>query len=81
MFRIPRDFVETPPMSEAVSTIKRHGRGDLFEGMLSMDRLWEEHCATPNSVDSDFFDNWIVEVNAFNKVFTDMSELFLAKRG
>lgn len=76
MFRIPKFFVETPSMDEAVSTMTGHGRGDLFEGMLAMERVWTEHCATPNADDSDFFDNWIVEVNAFNKVFTEMSELF-----
>jgi hypothetical protein len=76
MFRIPKYFVETPSMHEAVSTMTRHGRGDLFEGMLAMERVWTEHCATPDASDSAFFDNWIFEVNAFNKVFTEMSELF-----
>ena len=87
MFRIPA-FNQMPEMTfqEAVEIITRHGRGDLLEGMEAMDRVWEEHCAAQRAADdfeycsdSDFYDNWCWEVNAFNLVFENMSKLFAPK--
>jgi|TARA_R110002072_G_scaffold78658_2_gene182160 hypothetical protein len=76
MFRIPSFHQEEVELSQAWQTMSGHGRGDCLEGMKSMDRIWAEHCATPDADDDDFFSNWCYEVNAYNKVHADMSKLF-----
>lgn len=84
MFRIPA-YNQMPEMTfdEAKEIMTRHGRGDMLEGMMAMDRVWEEHCAAQRDADdfedcsdSDFYDNWCWEVNAFNVVFSTMKPLF-----
>ena len=77
MFRIPSFHIEDVTFNEARNTMTSHGRGDLLEGMMSMDRKWIEHCHTPDADDDDFFDNWVYEVNAYNKVFETMQPLFV----
>lgn len=85
MFRLPM-FNQRPEMTwdEAVDAMTRRGIGDLLEGMKSMDRIWEEHCAAQRididaESDSDFYDNWEYELNAYNIVFEGMSKLFAPK--
>ena len=76
MFRIPNFYQEEVEFSQAWKTMSRHGRGDCLEGMKSMDRIWAEHCATPDADDGDFFSNWCYEVNAYNVVYEGMGQLF-----
>ena len=76
MFRIPRFHQEEVSFQEAWDTMTRHGRGDCLEGMQSMNRIWEEHCSTPDADDDDFFGNWCYEVNAYNVVYEGMGQLF-----
>ena len=69
-------------MQDAVQVMTAYGRGDLLEGMQAMDRVWEEHCVSYNSdharfdSDSDFYDYYEAEVNAYNKIFSEMQPLF-----
>lgn len=76
MFRIPSFYEETFTFEEAKNTMTAHGRGDLLEGMMAMDRRWEEHCASGED-DDEFFEHYIYEVNAYNKVFETMKPLFV----
>ena len=76
MFRIPNFYQETPTFQEAWNTMTRHGRGDCLEGMQSMNRIWEEHCASDAECDGEFFENWMYEVNAYNVVYEGMGQLF-----
>lgn len=75
MFRIPSYHQLEMTFDEAVAVIKGRAKGDLLAGMEEMDTVWEEHCKTDDS-DSDFYDTWIYEVNAYNVVFEGMSKLF-----
>ena len=79
MFRIPSFYQEEVPFQEAWNTMTRHGRGDCLEGMISMDRIWTEHCASEAECDDEFYSNWIYEVNAYNVVHEGMSRLFAPK--
>lgn len=76
MFRIPNYFQMNMTWDDAVRTIKGRGNGDLLAGMEEMNKIWDEHCATYVEDDSDFYENWIYEVNAFNIVFEGMGKLF-----
>ena len=77
MFRIP-NFYEMNDMSfdEAARIISGRANGDLLEGMKSMNRLWEDYCASDDQDDDEFFETWEYEVNAYNVVFENMSKLF-----
>jgi hypothetical protein len=50
--------------------------------MEAMNRVWDEHCASYNcdhahfTDDSDFYEYYEAEVNAYNKVFETMQPLF-----
>ena len=79
MFRIPSFHQETPTWAEATATITSHGRGDMLEGMMSMDRKWTEWCASGEEDDDDFYSNWCYEVNAYNVVHEGMGQLFAPK--
>ena len=57
--------------------MKNLGNGDMLEGMNKMHDAWEEHCKSDADDDDEFFDHWVYEVNAFNKVFSDMKPLFV----
>ena len=77
MFRIPSFNQMKMSWDEAVSTIK--GRGDdgtLISGMEKMLDLWNEHCEDGLDTDDNFFDHWVYEANAYNVVFSGMSQLF-----
>jgi len=76
MFRIPNYFQMNMTWDDAVRTIKGRGNGDLLAGMEEMNKIWDEHCAAYVEDDSDFYENWIYEVNAFNIVFEGMGKLF-----
>lgn len=82
MFRIPSFYQSEMSFDEAAQVIKSHGRGDMLEGMKAMSRAWDEYLASEGSNnarfedDDDFYDNYEVEVNAYNVVFKGMSELF-----
>jgi len=80
MFRIPNYFQMNMTWDDAVRTIKGRGKGNLLEGMEEMNKIWDEY-ARGNTGDmyeddSDFYEHWIYEVNAFNIVFEGMGKLF-----
>jgi len=77
MFRIPSFYVEEVTFENACRTMKNLGNGDMLEGMNKMHDAWEEHCKSDVDDDDEFFDHWVYEVNAFNKVFSDMKPLFV----
>jgi hypothetical protein len=78
MFRIPNFYKFETTMQDAVQVMTSYGRGDLLEGMQAMDRVWEEHASgSPRfEDDSDFYEHYEAEVNAYNKVFSEMQPLF-----
>ena len=82
MFRIPSFYKFEMTFNEANVTMARYGRGDMLEGMVAMDRVWKEHCASYGTADarfdsdSDFYECYEAEVNAYNKIFTEMQPLF-----
>lgn len=76
MFRIPSFNEMTLSFDEAANIIKGRANGDLLKGMESMNKLWEDYCASDDQDDDEFFDNWQYEVNAYNVVFEGMSKLF-----
>jgi hypothetical protein len=83
MFRIPHFYEEAFCYEDAVTIMKAFGRGDLLEGMKAMDRCWEEYLASQGKDnarfkdDDAFYENYCYEVNAFNKVFSEMKQLFI----
>lgn len=79
MFRIPGFYKFETTMQDAVQVMTAYGRGDLLEGMQAMDRVWEEHASgSPRfEDDSDFYEYYEAEVNAYNKVFETMKPLFV----
>lgn len=85
MFRIPSFYQFNTTFEDAKTTITNYGRGDFLEGMEAMNRVWDEHCASYGSNnarfanDSDFYEFYEAEVNAYNKVFESMSPLFFDK--
>tara|TARA_R110000744_G_scaffold33586_2_gene78814 strand:- start:1238 stop:1477 length:240 start_codon:yes stop_codon:yes gene_type:complete len=78
MFRIPAFFKFDMNFNEAQSIMTRHGRGDILEGMQAMNNMWEEHCAgsTRFDSDSDLYEWYEAEVNAYNVVFETMRPMF-----
>ena len=82
MFRIPEFYKDEVTFEEAVKTMTAYGRGDLLAGMEAMNRVWDEHCASYGSdnarfeTDSDFYETYEYEVNAYNVVFEGMGKLF-----
>ena len=84
MFRIP-NFHQLPTsgqhaltLDEAVKIIKFEGKGDLLKGMKHIDAQWDKHVNETGLFDSDneFFDNYGLEVNAYNIIFKGMDKLF-----
>ena len=82
MFRIPSFYKFDTNYEDAKTIMTQYGRGDLLEGMEAMNRVWDEHCASYNcdhahfTDDSDFYEYYEAEVNAYNKVFETMQPLF-----
>ena len=76
MFRIPNHFQMNMTWDDAVRTIKGRGNGNLLDGMEAMNEAWNDHVNEMLDDDSDFYDHWMYEVNAYNIVFKGMSKLF-----
>jgi hypothetical protein len=78
MFRIPSFFQFEMSFKDAVQVMTVYGRGDLLEGMQALNRVWDEHVSDSPRFDSDseFFECYEAEVNAYNVVFENMSKLF-----
>lgn len=78
MFRIPTFYKFETTFEDAKKVMTTYGRGDMLEGMMALDRVWEEHCSgSPRfEDDDDFYDCYEAEVNAYNKVFETMKPLF-----
>ena len=76
MFRIPNYFQINMTWDDAVRTIKGRGNGNLLDGMEAMNEAWNDHVNEMLDDDSDFYDHWMYEVNAYNIVFEGMSKLF-----
>ena len=75
MFRIPAFCELEMNFEEAKNTIAI--KGDLLAGMKHVDEMWERHCNDVDASDSDFYENWIYEVNAYNVVVETMKPLFV----
>lgn len=77
MFRIPAFYKFEMTISDAAKVMTAYGRGDLLEGMKAMDRVWDEHASgSPRfDTDSDFYENYEAEVNAYNVISSEMRAL------
>lgn len=78
MFRIPSFHQMDLTFDESVSIMKGRANGDLLAGLKSMDKMWEDYCASDDQDDDEFFGNWSYEVNAYNVVVESMRPLFAA---
>lgn len=78
MFRIPEFNNRDMTFEEAKTVMTGFGRGDMLEGMMAMDRVWQEHASgSPRfEYDEDFYDCYEAEVNAYNTVYSTMKPLF-----
>ena len=80
MFRIPNYFQIDMTWEEATTIIKGRGKGILLDGMEEMNDVWDRYARGYDGdlyeSDSDFYEHWIYEVNAYNIVFEGMSKLF-----
>ena len=77
MFRIPNFHKMEMTFEEAKGVLTTNN--SLIEGMEHVDAMWEKHCSddTIYEDDDDFYDTWVYEVNAYNKVFETMKPLFV----
>ena len=68
--------------NEAANIIKSRGKGDLLEGMKSINALWADYVDSTHADtsvyedDFEFFSTWCYEINAYNAVYAGMSQLF-----
>lgn len=82
MFNIPEAYVDAPEFKDAAKMITDRGRGDLLEGLKSIERCYEEYVASTHSddplfdSDDEFYYTWSYELNAYNVVYKNMSRLF-----
>ena len=76
MFNIPNFHKMEMTFEEAKATLTING--SLIDGMEHVDAMWEKHCSddTIYEDDDDFYEHWVYEVNAYNKVFETMKPLF-----
>jgi hypothetical protein len=74
MFKIPAFCVLDMTFEEAKNTIAI--KGDLLAGLDHMNEMWDRHCNDVDASDSDFYEDWIYEVNAYNVIFETMKPLF-----
>ena len=80
MFRIPAFYKVEMTFEEAKSMLKRLTIKDgLLEGMVYMNTMWDEHCATEDADDDGFYGMWCYECSAFNIIYEKMSPLFAEK--
>ncbi len=77
MFKIPNFHKMEMTFEEAKATLTING--SLIDGMEHVDAMWEKHCSddTIYEDDDDFYEHWVYEVNAYNKVFETMKPLFV----
>jgi len=77
MFRIP-DFYQ---MDMTYETAKAVFNGDVLTGMERINEHWDRYASGQSDDmyedDDAFFENWIYEVNAYNKVYSTMKPLFV----
>ena len=80
MFYIdPFNRDEEMSFQEAVRIVESRNRNvGLLDNMKNLENLLLEvrHEYDMNDEIDEFYDNWHYEINAFNKVFSDMSKLF-----
>ena len=77
MFRIPNFHKMEMTFEEAKGILTINN--SLIDGMEHVDAMWEQHCSdeTIYEDDDDFYEHWVYEVNAYNKVFETMKPLFV----
>ena len=77
MFRIPNFHKMEMTFEEAKGVLTIND--SLIEGMEHVDAMWEKHCSddTIYEDDDDFYEHWVYEVNAYNKVYETMKPLFV----
>ena len=78
MFKIP-NFHKMEMTFEDAKSVLLTVNDSLLEGMDHMNAMWEKHCSNDSMYEDDdaFFENWIYEVNAYNKVYSTMKPLFV----
>ena len=76
MFRIPEFHKMEMTFEEAKGVLTINN--SLIDGMEHVDAMWEKHCSDDiiYEDDDDFYEHWVYEVNAYNKVFETMKPLF-----
>ena len=76
MFKIPEFHKMEMTFEEAKGVLTINN--SLIDGMEHVDAMWEKHCSddTIYEDDDDFYEHWVYEVNAYNKVFETMKPLF-----
>jgi hypothetical protein len=77
MFLIPDYYCEDLTFEYSCEIMKRRAGGDLLKGLQDMDRIWADYIASDDQDDDEFFENWVWEVNAYNKVVENMRPLFV----
>jgi len=77
MFKIPEFHKMEMTFEEAKGVLTINN--SLIDGMEHVDAMWEKHCSddTVYEDDDDFYEHWVYEVNAYNKVFETMKPLFV----
>ena len=77
MFRIPNFHKMEMTFEEAKGVLTIND--SLIDGMEHVDAMWEKHCSddTIYEDDDDFYEHWVYELNAYNKVFETMKPLFV----
>lgn len=78
-FRIPNEFKKDMSLDEAINVVVRSG--NLLAGMEEINKAWDRHNADQDlfGSDYDFFFEYALEVNAYNKVFEAGHKLFFGK--
>lgn len=81
MFRIPAVYKFEMSTKEATEVLTRYGLGDMLKAMELMDKNWNNHCAGTGAIlfdsDSDFYEYYEAEVNAYNVIYAEMKPLFV----
>lgn len=77
MFRIPAFYKFEMSVADATKVMTTYGQGDLLKGMKLLDEVWDDHASGYQSfdTDSDFYENYEDEVNAYNVIFSEMGAL------
>ena len=83
LFNIPQYLQHEMDFESACNVINRlTAKETLLEGLEYMDKQWKHYqetygtCACQFEYDTDFYEYWEYEINAFNVVYNKMAPLF-----